>query len=151
MPFPEDWLQFIASLNSNGVEYVVVGAVALAHHGFPRYTGDLDVLVCNSTENSKRLESALARFGFAAPGLKAADFVDSYQVVQLGVAPNRIDLLTSLTGVTFEEAWAGHIETVIQGISVNFIGREALVRNKRLTGRAQDKADLEALGADEGA
>jgi len=149
MPLPEDWRQFIESLNSNGVEYVVVGAVALAHHGLPRYTGDLDILVRNSVENSKRLESALAEFGLAALGIKAADFVDSYHVVQLGVAPNRIDLLTSLTGVTFDEAWDSRVQSLVGGTRVNFIGRETLVRNKRLTGRAQDKADLEALGAGE--
>ena len=149
MPLPEDWRAFIESLNSNGVEYVVVGAVALAYHGFPRYTGDLDVLVRNSTDNSKRLELALAGFGLAALGLKAADFVDAYHVIQLGVAPNRIDLLTSLTGVTFDEAWASRVETTMGGTRVNFLGREALIRNKRLTGRAQDKADLEALGAGE--
>jgi len=147
IPLPEDWRQFIESLNSNGVEYLVVGAVALAHHGLPRYTGDLDILVRNSIDNCKRLESALAEFGLAALGIKATDFVDSYRVVQLGVAPNRIYLLTSLTGVTFEEAWASRVETAIGGTRVNFIGREALIQNKRLTGRAQDKADLEALGA----
>ena len=149
MPLPEDWRAFIESLNSNGVEYVVVGAVALAHHGFPRYTGDLDVLVRNSTDNSRRLESALAEFGLGALGLKAADFVNAYRVIQLGVAPNRIDLLTSLTGVTFDEAWATRVETTVETTRVNFIGREALIRNKGLTGRAQDKADLEALGAGE--
>ena len=84
MPLPEDWRAFIESLNSNGVEYLVVGAVALAHHGFPRYTGDLDVFVRNSPDNSIKLESALADFGFASLGLKAADFVDSYRVIQLG-------------------------------------------------------------------
>ena len=149
MPLPEDWRAFIESLNSNGVEYLVVGAVALAHHGFPRYTGDLDVLVRNSPENAKRLESALAEFGFAGLGLKAADFVDAYRVIQLGVPPNRIDLLTSLTGVTFDEAWAGRVEAIVGETRVNFIGREALILNKRLTGRAQDKADLEALGESE--
>jgi len=149
MPLPEDWRAFIESLNSNGVEYLVVGAVALARHGLPRYTGDLDVLVRNSTENAKRLESAVAGFGFAALGLKAADFADSYRVIQLGVPPNRIDLLTSLTGVTFDEAWASRVESLVGEIKVNFIGREALILNKRMTGRAQDKADLEALGASE--
>jgi len=149
MPFPEDWRQFIESLNSNGVDYVVVGAVALAHHGSPRYTGDLDVLVRNSAENSTRLISALAQFGLAGLGLKAEDFVDSYRVVQLGVPPYRIDLLTSLTGLTFDEAWADHVETAIGGTRISFIGREALIRNKRLTGRRQDKADLEALGVNE--
>ncbi len=147
MPLPEDWRAFIESLNSNEVEYVVVGAVALAFHGFPRYTGDLDVLVRSSPANGRRLESALAMFGLGALGLKAADFVDSYRVIQLGVPPNRIDLLTSLTGVTFDEAWAGRAETVVGGTRVNFIGREALIVNKRLIGRPQDKADLEALGA----
>jgi hypothetical protein len=147
MPLPEDWRAFIESLNSNGVEYVVVGAVALAHHGIPRYTGDLDVLVHNSPENASRLESALTEFGLGTLGLKAADFVDSYRVIQLGVAPFRIDILTSLTGVTFDQAWAGRIEILIGGTRLNILGREELVRNKKLTGRAQDRADLEALGA----
>jgi len=80
--------------------------------------------------------------------LKASDFADSYRVIQLGVPPNRIDLLTSLTGVTFEEAWASRVEAVVGGTRINFIGREALILNKRLTGRAQDRADLEALGAE---
>ncbi len=75
MPLPQDWRLFIESLNSNGVEYLIVGAVALAHHGFPRYTGDLDVLVRSSPENAKRLETALQNFGFGGLGLKAADFV----------------------------------------------------------------------------
>jgi predicted nucleotidyltransferase len=149
MPLPEDWRAFIESLNSNGVEYVIVGAVALAYHGFPRYTGDLDVLVHNTDENTKRLESALAAFGLASLGLKAADFADSYRVIQLGVPPNRIDLLTSITGVPFDEAWADRVEADMEGTRVRFISRQALIRNKRLTGRAQDKADLEALGAGE--
>jgi len=151
MLLPEDWRAFIESLNSNEVEYVVVGAVALAHHGFPRYTGDLDILIRNSPKNAMRLESALAAFGFTALGLKAADFAESYRVVQLGVAPNRIDLLTSITGVPFEEAWADRVQVAVEGLPVNFIGRQALIRNKKLTGRAQDKADLEALGASEDA
>ena len=80
MLLPEEWRAFIGSLNSNGVEYVVVGAVALAHHGFPRYTGDLDILVRNSPQNAMRLESALAAFGVTALGLKAEDFAESYRV-----------------------------------------------------------------------
>ena len=149
MPLPEDWRAFIESLNSNGVEYVIVGAVALAYHGFPRYTGDLDVLVRNSPGNTRRLESALAGFGFASLGLKAADFADSYRVIQLGVPPNRIDLLTSITGVPFDEAWGDRVDADLEGTRVSFISRQALIRNKRLTGRAQDKADLEVLGAGE--
>ena len=146
MPLPEDWRAFIESLNSNGVEYVVVGAVALAHHGYPRYTGDLDVLVRNTSDNAQRLESVLAKFGFGSLGLKAADFTDSYRVIQLGVPPSRIDILTSLTGVNFDDAWASRVEASVGETRVNFISRETLIQNKRLTGRAQDKADLEALG-----
>ena len=149
MPLPEDWRTFIESLNSNGVEYVVVGAVALAHHGIPRYTGDLDILVRSSPENARRLESALAQFGLGGLGLKAADFVDSYRVIQLGVPPFRIDILTSLTGVTFDQAWESRVETVVGETRVNFLGRTELIRNKKLTGRAQDRADLEALGGNE--
>ena len=149
MPLPDDWRAFIESLNSNGVEYVVVGAVALAHHGFPRYTGDLDVLVANSPDNTKRLENALVEFGVAALGLKANDFDESYRVIQLGVPPYRIDILTSLTGLTFADAWASRVEADVGQTRVNFIGREALIRNKRTTGRSKDKADLEALGAAE--
>jgi hypothetical protein len=147
MPFPEDWRTFIESLNSNEVEYVIVGAVALAYHGFPRYTGELDVLVRNTPENTKRLESALAAFVSASLGLKAADFADSYRVIQLGVPPSRIDLLTSITGVPFDEAWADRVGAVLEGTRVNFISRSALIRNKTLTGRAQDIADVEYLVA----
>ena len=148
MPLPKDWRAFIESLNSSGVEYLIVGAVALAYHGFPRYAGALDVFVRNTPENAQRLEAALARFGFGSVGLKAADFVNSYQVIQLGVAPNRVDLLTSLTGVTFEDAWAGRVEGDLGGIRANFIGRQTLIENKQATGRPQDHADLDALRED---
>ena len=119
MQLPEDWRAFIESLNSSEVEYLVVGAVALAYHGRPRYTGDLDILVSNTPENAQRLEAVLASFGFGPPGLKAADFVDSYRVIQLGRPPNRIDLLTSITGVPFDEAWAGRVEREIAGVRVH--------------------------------
>jgi len=146
MPLPKDWRAFIESLNSSEVEYLIVGAVALAHHGFPRYTGDIDILVRSSPENAQRLEGVLRGFGFGELGLKAADFIDSYQVIQLGLPPNRIDLRTSITGVSFEEAWAARIEVALEGTRVNFIGRQALIQNKRATRRPQDLADLAALG-----
>ncbi|MGH9444653.1 MAG: hypothetical protein ACRD3O_02815 [Terriglobia bacterium] len=103
-------------------------------------------MVRNSPNNAKRLESALASFGFASLGLKAEDFAGAYRVIQLGVPPNRIDLLTSITGVTFDEAWADRVEADLEGTRVSFISRQALVQNKKMTGRAQDKADLENLG-----
>jgi hypothetical protein len=145
MPLPREWRQFIESLNSNGVEYLIVGAVALAHHGWPRYTGDLHILVGNSPENGRRLEFALKDFGLGSLNLKAEDFVDSYRVIQLGVPPNRIDLLTSITGVSFKEAWAGKIAVNLEGTPSKIIGRQALIQNKRSTGRPQDLADLDVL------
>jgi len=147
MPLPEDWRGFIESLNSHNVEYLIVGAVALAHHGVPRYTADLDILIHNSAANAQRVEAALQSFGFGAPGFKTSDFENSYQVIQLGVPPCRIDLLTSISGVTFDEAWKGRVETEVDGLRANFIGRDTLIQNKRASGRPRDKADLDALGA----
>lgn len=100
MAVPKDLREFIESLNSHGVEYIVVGAHALAFHGRPRYTGDIDLLLRPTLENAARIERVLMEFGFASLWLKAADFLHPERIVQLGVAPNRIDLLTSLTGVT---------------------------------------------------
>jgi hypothetical protein len=142
---PEDWRKFVELLNSNGIEYLIVGALALAYHGFPRYTGDFDVLIRNTPDNARRLESALASFGLGSLGLKAADFTRSYQVVQIGVRPYRIDILTSISGVSFEEAWASRVQGNLAGVPVSFIGREALTRNKRSSRRLKDRADLELL------
>jgi len=144
----KDLKEFIESLNSQGVEYVIVGGFALAFHGFPRYTADIDVLVRCSPENAARLEIAVFKFGFASSGLSASDFLSPNQVIQLGRPPNRIDLLTSITGVDFEEAWAQRVASELDGIPVWFIGRESFIKNKRATGRTQDKADLEALGVE---
>jgi hypothetical protein len=148
MPLPKEWREFVELLNSNGVEYLVVGATALAHHGIPRFTGDLDILLRNTAENGSRVERLLRDFGFGDLGLRAQDFTNSYQVVQLGVAPLRIDLLTSISGVTFEEAWAGRVSAIVDGVKMNLIGRKELIENKKATRRPQDMADLKALGED---
>lgn len=145
MPPPKEWFEFVACLNSNGVEYMVAGAVALAHHGLPRYTGDLDIWIRNSRENADRTLSALRDFGFGGLELGARDLETAYQVVQLGFPPRRIDLLTSLSGVTFEEAWSQRVQAECGGLSVIFMGADALLRNKRATGRPQDLADAERL------
>jgi hypothetical protein len=146
MRLPKDLREFVALLNSERVDYLIVGAFALAYHGAPRYTGDLDILVRCSEENARRIETALRAFGFASTGLKADDFLIPGQVIQLGVAPNRIDLLTSITGVGFEEAWAERQTAELDGLPVSFIGRAALIRNKKATARSRDLADVEALG-----
>ena len=146
MRLSKDLREFIESLNSQEVEFLIVGSYALAYHGLPRYTGDIDILIRPAVENANRVESVIQSFGFASLGLKAADFCEPDQVVQLGQPPNRIDLLTALTGVTFDEAWQGREAGDLDGIPVQFIGRRAFVKNKRSTGRLKDRADLEALG-----
>lgn len=145
MQLQPDLREFIGLLNSNGVEYVIVGAHALAYHGRPRYTGDLDILVRVSEENARRLEEVLILFGFQSTGLKAKDFLGINRVVQLGVAPVRIDILTALTGVAFDEVWADRCETDLDGVPVNIISKRLLIQNKKSLGRPRDRADLESL------
>src|SRR5262249_37639266 len=99
MPLNKDLREFVALLNSNRVEYVVVGAFAVAYHGYPRYTGDLDLLVKPTPENAQKLLAALDQFGFAGLGVTIGDLDSPGKVVQLGVAPNRIDLITAISGI----------------------------------------------------
>ena len=146
MDLTPDLKEFLESLNSEKVEYVVVGGYAQAYHGRPRFTGDIDVLVRPSHENAARLKAALARFGFGQLGLEEDDFVSEGQVIQLGVAPNRIDILTSITGCRFEEVWLTRVAAQLGGIPVNIIAKDEYIKNKRATGRPQDLADLDALG-----
>ena len=145
MALSKDLREFVELLNSRGVDYVVVGAHSVAFHGRPRYTGDLDILVRPTSEQGAKLVQLLAEFGFTEIGLTAADFVESGQIIQIGRPPNRIDLLTSLSGVPVEEALATKIPAEIDGIPVFVLGKEALIRNKRATDRPQDLADLESL------
>jgi len=145
MDLPKDLREFLESLNSKKVEYVIVGGYAQAYHGRPRFTGDIDVLVRPSRENGFRLKAALAQFGFGQLGLGEEDFLSEGQVVQLGVAPNRIDILTSITGCKFEEVWRTRIAAELAGVPVNMIAREEYIKNKRASGRPQDLADLDAL------
>ena len=148
MPLHSDLREFIELLNSHRVEYIVVGGYALAFHGHPRYTGDIDILVRASPENAGRLEQVISAFGFADTGLGAKDFLGPDQIVQLGQPPNRVDLLTSITGVGFDEAWANRVSAELERLPVFFIGLDSLVKNKKVTGRTQDQADLEALGVE---
>ncbi|HEX5009703.1 MAG TPA: nucleotidyltransferase [Planctomycetota bacterium] len=145
MTLAKDLREFIESLNSHGVEFVVVGAHAVAFHGHPRFTGDLDLLVRPAPENAERVIAALRAFGFTSPGLSAADFLRPDSVVQLGVAPNRIDLLTSITAVGFDEAWAGRAAGALGGPPVSFLGYDALLKNKLATGRSRDAEDVARL------
>jgi hypothetical protein len=132
-------------LNARGVDYLVVGAHSLAFHGRPRYTGDLDVLIFPSDTNAKVLVELLTAFGFADSRFTASDFIEGDQIIQLGRPPNRIDLLTSLTGVTNAEAFAGKVRAEIDGVPVFFLGKKQLIQNKRAVARPQDLADLAEL------
>lgn len=144
----EDFRDLLAALVAAGARFLVVGAHALAVHGIPRATGDLDVWIVPEAPNAERVFDALARFGapMAAMGVTREDLTRTDQVVQIGLPPRRIDILTSISGVPFEEAWADRITHEVEGLSIPFIGRAALVKNKRAAGRAKDLADLEALG-----
>jgi predicted nucleotidyltransferase len=145
MVLNRDFKEFIQSLNDNHVQYLIVGGYAVALHGHPRYTKDLDVWIRLDRENAANLIKALDQFGFGSLGLQTEDFLDSNQIVQLGYPPSRLDLLTSLKGVDFVSCYASRVEVTIDEIKVNFIDLENLKKNKRATGRLQDLADLENL------
>lgn len=149
MRLQKDLREFIERLNAENVDYVIVGAHALAYHGHPRYTGDLDVLLRPSKGNAERVLSALDAFGFDDIGIGAEDLLALDQVIQLGVSPNRIDLVVSLGGLTFDQVWDGRISTTLDDIPVNVISREHLKINKLAVGRPQDLADVDALSRDE--
>jgi hypothetical protein len=123
----------------------VVGGHALAFHGRPRFTKDVDVFVEPTHENAESLLLALDDFGFGSLGLTAADFSTSGRIVQLGVAPNRVDFITSIDGVSFAEAWDGRAIGHFGAQPVSYLGRQELLRNKRAAGRPQDLADIDAL------
>ena len=141
----QDFKEFIQSLNDNAVRYLLVGGYAVALHGYPRYTKDLDVWVDGTAENATNILKALRQFGFGSLDLKEADFTAPDQVIQLGYPPNRIDLLTSLSGVEFSECYPSHVIAKIDGVSASFIDLENLKKNKKATGRHQDLADIENL------
>lgn len=141
-----DFKEFIQSLNDSQVRYLVVGGYAVAMHGYPRYTKYLDVWIQMTVENAVRIIQALDNFGFGALGLKSQDFLEEDTIIQLGYPPRRIDIITTLPGITFDECFGARLETEVDGIQVNFIDLENLKKNKRAAGRAQDLADVENLG-----
>jgi predicted nucleotidyltransferase len=141
----KDLREFVELLLSRGVDFVVVGGHAVAFHGYPRLTDDLDLLVRPTLENGQRVVDALIEFGFGTVGITAADFVAPDRVIQLGRVPNRVDLLTNIYGVTIDDIWSSRVPAVLDGLAVMMIGKDALVRNKKATGRAQDIADAEKL------
>lgn len=148
MNLNRDFKEFVELLVAHDVRFLIVGGYAVAAHGHPRYTKDLDVWVWAAPPNADRLMSALVDFGFDAVGLSAADFQQPDAVIQLGREPQRIDILTSATGLDFEDAYSRHVLFDIDGVPVPFISVDDLRANKLATGRLQDLADAEALKRD---
>lgn len=143
----EDFRDVLAELLAARARFLVVGAHAVAVHGIPRATGDLDVWIDAGSENIARVWIALVRFGapMEALGVTTSDLAKPGTIVQLGVPPRRIDIITSVTGLEFEDAWTGRVTHRVNDLDVPFIGRAELLRNKRATGRPKDLADIDAL------
>jgi predicted nucleotidyltransferase len=142
---PHDFKDFLRLLNAKSVEYLLVGGYAVGYHGYPRATADMDVWIARKPENAQRVTEALRSFGFDLPDLKPDLFLDENRIVRLGLPPLRIEVITSASGVTFEECYLKRIRAEIDGISVNIIGREQLLANKRAAGRHKDLDDIEHL------
>jgi predicted nucleotidyltransferase len=145
MNLSQDFREFLQSLNDSGVRYLVVGGYAVAFHGHPRYTKDLDVWLWPDADNAVRTIAALRQFGFGSLELAPEDFTAADQIIQLGYPPNRIDLLTTLPGVHFDDCYADRVVVDIDGVAVSFIDLDNLRKNKQASGRYQDLADLENL------
>ena len=145
MQFDKDFSEFVALLAAHDVRYMIVGGYALAAHGLPRATGDLDAWIWTDQQNAERLLVVLEKFGFGGIGISESDLTADDCVLQLGYPPYRIDLLTRIDGVEFEAAWGRHIELVLGGVKVPFIGRDDLIANKRAVGRPQDVVDVKRL------
>jgi hypothetical protein len=148
MEVQQDFRNLLELFNKHEVDYIIVGAYALGFHGAPRYTGDLDVLVRPDPINARSIMQALREFGFGSVGLTAADFEEEGKIVQLGFPPVRIDIITSITGVSWEQARSGRVEGRFGELIVHYIGRDDFISNKRALGRKKDIADLEAVGED---
>ena len=145
MDLAPDFDEFCALLTARGVEFVVVGAHALAFHGAPRFTGDLDILVRPTEETGRRVLDAISAFGFPKTPLTAADIAGGTKVIEMGVPPVQIHVMSQVDGVTWDEVWADREAGRFGHRTVAFIGRDAFLRNKRAAGRPKDLADIEAL------
>jgi len=148
MEVQPDFRDLLELFNKYKVDYLIVGAYALGFHGVPRYTGDLDVLVKPDPINARRIMQALQEFGFGSVGLTSVDFEEEGKVVQLGFPPVRVDIITSITGVSWEQAESGRVKGPFGDLTVHYLGRDDFIANKSALGRKKDLADLEAVGED---
>jgi hypothetical protein len=145
MEIQKDFEDLCASLNAHNVDYLVVGGYALAFHGAPRFTGDLDIFLRPTPENVNKLAAALRDFGFRGSDIHPDDMLRERTLLQLGRPPLQVHIMSSLTGVSWETAWESRQLGAYGGVPVCFLGRQAFIANKRAIGRAKDLADIEAL------
>ncbi len=141
-----DFRGLLASFNRHRIEYVIIGSYALAFHGAPHLTGDIDLFVRPTRENAERILASLSELGFESLAFSADDFNTPGNVIQLGVPPTRVDLVTSLTGISWEQVDADKVPGRYADLPVHFISRQDFITNKKATGRLKDAADIEALG-----
>ena len=145
MVLDSNFREFIELLNAREVKYLVVGGFAVAYHGYPRYTKDIDFWIWAEPDNAERLLKAIEDFGLGMLGLEADDLLNPDNVIQMGYEPNRIDLITQLEGLEFEECFELRVETSFEGVPINFIDLDNLIKSKRLSGRMQDFVDADKL------
>jgi hypothetical protein len=145
MEVAPDFDEFIECLTVHGVEFVIVGAYALAYHGAPRFTGDLDVLIRPTIDNARRLLKALDAFGFPATELTPETVADQRRMIEMGVPPVQIHVMSAISGVEWPEIWDHHLDGPFGRHVVPYIGRDTLIRNKRAAGRLKDLSDVDAL------
>ena len=145
MKLQQDLREFIELLNSQQIDFIVVGGYAVAYHGYPRFTGDVDFLIRPTLSNAQRVIAALSSFGFAELTIAPEDLLTENRVIQLGKAPNRIDILTSISGVSFADAWRGRVAAILDELPVFMLGFKELIANKTAAGRAKDSADVAQL------
>jgi len=144
--FSPDFKEFVELLNRHEVKYMIVGGYAVGIHGHPRYTGDLDIWLLPEKQNAAKILDVIKDFGFASLNIREADLTKEDAIIQLGYPPLRIDLLTSIDGVRFNECYINRKILYIDGINVSFIGFDDLIKNKKASGRHRDLGDIESLG-----
>ena len=145
MPANQDFKEIFRLLNAEEVEYVIVGAHAVMFYTEPRYTKDIDILVNPTVENARKAWNALAKFGAPLKNISESDFMDKDLIYQVGIEPNRIDIIMSIAGVEFDQAWRNRQTSSYDGIPINILSRDDLIRAKKASGRRQDLLDLERL------
>jgi len=148
MEVQPDFKDLLELFNAYKVKYMIVGGYALAYHGAPRYTGDIDIYVKPDSQNAELIMKALVEFGFGSVGLTVEDFENPDKVIQLGVPPVRVDIITSISGVSWKDASSGCVDGKYGDVPVKYIGLNEFIINKRTIGRKKDLSDLEALGKD---